>query len=69
MQRGNRERRNRVVPSYLLVLFLASTMSLCFSDSMKDVLKNLVDGLSEERIKLPQRSHIRCKAAITKAET
>lgn len=63
---GSRESRNRSLPTALIVC-LVIAMSLWSCDSMRDVLKNLVDGLSEEMLKFGKRSSIPSKAAITKA--
>jgi len=63
---GSRESRQWSLPTALIVCFVIA-MSLWSSDSMRDVLKNLVDGLSKWRLKLNERSLIPSKAAITKA--
>lgn len=45
------EKRNRSLPAQLVVC-LVIAMSLWSKDSMRDVLKNLVDGLSEAWVKV-----------------
>ena len=42
-------------------------MSLWSKDSMRDVVKNLIDGLNEVWLKTGKYGKIPCKAAITKA--
>lgn len=42
-------------------------MSLWSKDSMRSVLKNLVDGLSEASVRVGQYWQVPCKSAITKA--
>jgi hypothetical protein len=42
-------------------------MSLWSKDSMRDVLKNLIDGLNEVWLKMGKYCKTPCKAAITKA--
>ena len=46
-----KEKRHRALPAQLVVC-LVIAMSLWSKDSMRDVLKNLIDGLNEGRIKL-----------------
>lgn len=60
------EERKRSLPAQLVVS-LVIAMSLWSSDSMRDVLKNLVDGLSEAWVKVEKYWHIPCKSAITQA--
>lgn len=60
------EERKRSLPAQLVVS-LVIAMSLWSKDSMRDVLKNLVDGLSEAWVKLGKYWHIPCKSAITQA--
>lgn len=62
----SREKRHRALPSQLVVCLLVA-MSLWSKDSMRDVLKNLVDGLNEVWLKTGRYWKIPCKAAITKA--
>jgi hypothetical protein len=42
-------------------------MSLWSKDSMRDVLKNLIDGLSEAWVKVGKYWRVPCKSAITQA--
>ncbi len=42
-------------------------MSLWSKDSMRDVLKNLIDGLSESWVKVGKYWRVPCKSAITQA--
>lgn len=61
-----REERHRALPSHLVVC-LVIAMSLWSKDSMRSVLKNLVDGLSEAWVRVGQYWRVPCKSAITKA--
>jgi hypothetical protein len=61
-----REKRHRALPSQLVVCLIVA-MSLWSKDSMRDVLKNLIDGLNEVWLKTGKYWKIPCKAAITKA--
>lgn len=61
-----REERERALPSHLVVC-LVIAMSLWSKDSMRSVLKNLVDGLSEASLRVGQYWQVPCKSAITKA--
>ena len=45
------EKRHRTLPTQLVVC-LVIAMSLWSKDSMRDVLKNLIDGLNEAEIKI-----------------
>ena len=45
------EKRHRTLPAQLVVC-LVIAMSLWSKDSMRDVLKNLIDGLNEAEIKI-----------------
>jgi len=45
------EERNRSLPAHLVVCLLIA-MSLWSRDSMRDVLKNLIDGMSEAWVKV-----------------
>lgn len=63
---SSREDRNRTLPSYLVVC-LVIAMSLWSKDSMRSVLKNLVDGLTEAWVRVGQYWKVPCKSAITKA--
>ena len=60
------EERNRSLPAHLVVC-LVIAMSLWSRDSMRDVLKNLVDGLSVAWIKVGKYWRVPCKSAITQA--
>lgn len=60
------EERNRSLPAHLVVC-LVIAMSLWSRDSMGDVLKNLVDGLSQAWVKVGKYWRIPCKSAITQA--
>ena len=60
------ERRTRSLPAHLVVS-LVIAMSLWSSDSMRAVLKNLVDGLSEAWIRVGRYWKVPCKSAITQA--
>lgn len=60
------EERKRCLPAQLVVS-LVIAMSLWSKDSMRDVLKNLIDGLSEAWIKVGKYWRIPCKSAITQA--
>jgi hypothetical protein len=61
-----KEKRHRALPSQLVVCLIVA-MSLWSKDSMRDVLKNLIDGLNEVWLKTGRYWKIPCKAAITKA--
>jgi Insertion element 4 transposase N-terminal/Transposase DDE domain len=60
------EERKRALPSHLVVC-LVIAMSLWSKDSMRAVLKNLVDGLSETWVKIGQYWRVPCKSSITEA--
>jgi hypothetical protein len=60
------ERRLRALPAHLVVC-LVIAMSLWSTDSMRDVLKNLIDGLSEAWVKVGKYWRFPCKSAITQA--
>ena len=60
------EERNRSLPAHLVVC-LVITMSLWSRDSMRDVLKSLVDGLSQAWVKVGKYWRVPCKSAITQA--
>jgi len=60
------ERRTRSLPAHLVVS-LVIAMSLWSSDSMRAVLKNLIDGLSEAWIRVGRYWKAPCKSAITQA--
>jgi hypothetical protein len=60
------EKRYRTLPAQLVVC-LVIAMSLWSKDSMRDVLKNLIDGLNEAWIKIGKYWQFPCKSAITQA--
>ena len=60
------ECRTRSLPAHLVVCLVVA-MSLWSRDSMRDVLKNLVDGLTEAWVKVGKYWPIPCKSAITQA--
>jgi hypothetical protein len=60
------EERHRSLPAHLVICLIIA-MSLWSRDSMRDVLKNLIDGLSEAWVKIGKYWRIPCKSAITQA--
>jgi hypothetical protein len=60
------EKRYRTLPAQLVVC-LVIAMSLWSKDSMRDVLKNLIDGLNEAWVKIGKYWRFPCKSAITQA--
>jgi hypothetical protein len=58
------EKRLRQEPAQLVVC-LVIAMSLWSKDSMRDVLKNLIDGLNKAWVKIGKNWRILCKSAIT----
>lgn len=60
------EERKRALPSHLVVCLIIA-MSLWSKASMRTVLKNLVDGLSEAWVRVGQYWRIPCKSSITEA--
>lgn len=60
------EERNRSLPAQLVVC-LVIAMSLWSRDSMRDVLKNLIDGLTSAWVKVGKYWRVPCKSAITQA--
>ena len=60
------EERKRALPSHLVVCLLIA-MSLWSKASMRTVLKNLVDGLSEAWVRVGQYWRVPCKSSITEA--
>ncbi len=60
------EERKRALPAQLVVS-LVIAMSLWSKDSMRDVLKNLIDGLSSGWVKVGKYWRVPCKSAITQA--
>lgn len=61
-----REERQRSLPSHLVVCLIIA-MSLWSSASMRTVLKNLVDGLSEAWVRVGMYWRVPCKSSITEA--
>lgn len=60
------ECRKRSLPAHLVVC-LVIAMSFWSRDSMRDVLKNLIDGVNDAWIKLGKYWRVPCKSAITQA--
>ncbi|MBW4565622.1 MAG: IS4 family transposase [Mojavia pulchra JT2-VF2] len=60
------EERKRLLPAQLVVS-LVIAMSFWSKDSMRDVLKNLIDGMSEAWVKVGKYWRVPCKSAITQA--
>lgn len=60
------ESRKRALPAQLVVC-LVIAMSLWSRDSMRDVLKNLIDGLTDAWVKVGKYWRTPCKSAITQA--
>ena len=60
------EQRKRALPSHLVVCLLIA-MSLWSKASMKTVLKNLVDGLTENWVRVGKYWRVPCKSSITEA--
>lgn len=60
------EERKRALPSHLVVCLIIG-MSLWSNASMRTVLKNLVDGLSEAWVRVGQYWQVPCKSSITEA--
>ena len=60
------EKRKRALPSHLVVSLIIA-MSLWSKVSMRTVLKNLVDGLSEAWVKIGRYWRVPCKSSITEA--
>lgn len=58
--------RNRALPTHLVVCLVIG-MSLWAKDSMRSVLKNLVDGLSTSWVRVGQYWRVPCKSSITEA--
>ena len=65
-QTSSQECRARSLPAHLVV-WLVIAMSLWSRDSMRDVLKNLIDGLTEAWVKVGKSWRVPCKSAITQA--
>ncbi|GAC1506477.1 MAG: hypothetical protein NVS2B14_18360 [Chamaesiphon sp.] len=62
----SKEERKRALPTHL-VICLVIAMSLWSKASMRTVLKNLVDGLSETWVRVGQYWQVPCKSSITEA--
>jgi hypothetical protein len=62
------EERNRSLPAQVVVCLIIA-MSLWSQDSMRDVLKNLIDRLSKAWVKVGKYWHCPCKSAITQARS
>jgi hypothetical protein len=60
------EERKRALPTHLVVCLLIA-MSLWSNASMRTVLKNLVDGLSEAWVRVGKYWRVPCKSSITEA--
>ena len=58
------EKRHRQEAAQLVVC-LVIARSLWSKDSMRDVLKNLIDGLNEAWVKIGNNWRILCQSAIT----
>jgi hypothetical protein len=63
---SSRERRQRRLPTYAIVT-LVIAMSFWSSDSIVDVFKNLIHGLSSLQIPLGIRWQVPCSSSITEA--
>lgn len=63
--KANKE-RNRSLPPQLMV-YLVVAMSLWSKDSMRDVLKNLIDGMSERWVHVGKYWRVPSRSAITQA--
>lgn len=61
-----KEERRRALPSHLVVCLIIA-MSLWSKASMRTVLKNLVDGLSEGWVRVGKYWRVPCKSSITEA--
>jgi hypothetical protein len=61
-----RGERRRALPSHLVVCLIIA-MSLWSRASMRTVLKNLLDGLSEAWVKVGKYWRVPCKSSITEA--
>ncbi len=60
------ERRQRILPTYVIVT-LVIAMSFWSSDSIVDVFKNLIHGLSSLKIPLRIRCQVPVSSSITEA--
>ncbi len=61
-----KEERKRALPSHLVVCLIIA-MSLWSKASMRTVLKNLIDGLSEAWVRVGKYWRVPCKSSITEA--
>jgi hypothetical protein len=61
-----KEERKRALPSHLVVCLIIA-MSLWSKASMRTVLKNLLDGLSEAWVRVGKYWRVPCKSSITEA--
>lgn len=61
-----KEQRHRALPAQMMVCMVIA-MSLWSKEAMRDVLKNLMDGMSEAWIKIGNYWKVPCKSAITQA--
>lgn len=62
----SQHQRNRALPTDLVVALIIA-MSLWSQDSIEDVLKNLVQGLSSQWVRLSQRWKNPSKSSISEA--
>jgi len=62
----SQEERKRSLPSQLVVC-LVIAISFWSRDSMRDVLKNLIDGMSDTWVKVGKYWRAPCKSALTQA--
>lgn len=62
----SQHQRNRALPTHLVVALIIA-MSLWSQDSIEDVLKNLVQGLSSQWVRLSQRWKNPSKSSISEA--
>ena len=65
-QTGAREQRSRLLPTHLVVCLMIA-LSFWSRDSVRDVLRNMLEGLSSSQLRLGERWQIPTRAAITKA--
>ena len=65
-QTNTRERRSRLLPTHL-VICLVIALSFWSRDALRDVLKNLLEGLGLHLLSLHEKWQIPTRAAITKA--
>ena len=65
-QTNTQAQRDRSLPTHLVVT-LVIAMSLWAKDSMRSVLKNLIDGLSTSWVRVGQYWRVPCRSSITEA--